>query len=304
MQEEGIMPNQIVLTSAMEACAEAGQYKEALAVMERMVATGMQPDITMVNSAIKACSLAGTMEDAEGLAMSLREFGTMDLFTYHTLMMGHTKLGRHQRVLQLYDEAVVSSAKLDGGIYSLAMLAALNCGMYQLVPRIANRARSESVPLTEASYTILIQALAEAGGSDQAVQCLDQMETEGLQPNVITYAAAMAACKHRPQVVITLLERMEQAQVPPNTILLTTAIDSLAREGYADRALSILASMEQNGPEPNIYTYNTVRYSETNISSNTHHCLFSPHPLLTSPRLTSPIVFYPYYLPLMCLMII
>ena len=206
--------------------------------------------------------------------------------------------------MQLYDEAVVSSAKLDGGIYSLAMLAALNCGMYQLVPRIANRARSESVPLTEATYTILIQALAEAGGSDQAVQCLDQMETEGLQPNVITYAAAMAACKHRPQVVITLLERMEQAQVPPNTILLTTAIDSLAREGYADRALSILASMEQNGPEPNIYTYNTVRYSETNISSNTHHCLFSPHPLLTSPRLTSPIVFYPYYLPLMCLMII
>ena len=262
MQEEGIVPNQIVLTSAMEACAEAGQYKEALAVMERMVATGMQPDITMVNSAIKACSLAGTMEDAEGLAMSLREFGTMDLFTYHTLMMGHTKLGRHQRVLQLYDEAVASSAKLDGGIYSLAMLAGLNCGMYQLVPRIANRARSEGVPLTEASYTILIQALAEAGGSEQAVQCLDQMETEGLQPNVITYAAAMAACKHRPQVVISLLERMEQAQVSPNTILLTTAIDSLAREGYADRALSILASMEQNGPEPNIYTYNTVCYFE------------------------------------------
>ena len=80
------------------------------------------------------------------------------------------------------------------------MLSALNAGMYPLVPRIANRARSEGVKLTEASYTILIQALAEAGGSDQAVQCLDQLVSEGLRPNVITYAAEMAAVRHRPQV--------------------------------------------------------------------------------------------------------
>lgn len=33
----------------------------------------------------------------------------------------------------------------------------LHTGMYQLVPRIAARARSEGVLLTEASYTILIR---------------------------------------------------------------------------------------------------------------------------------------------------
>ncbi len=46
---------------------------------------------------------------------------------------------------------------MDGGVYSLAMLSALNCGLYQEVPRIADRARREGVSLTEASYTILIQ---------------------------------------------------------------------------------------------------------------------------------------------------
>jgi pentatricopeptide repeat protein len=87
-------------------------------------------------------------------------------------------------VLSLYEEALQSNAQLDGGIYSLAMLAALNCGLYQQVPRIAEKARSEGVPLTEASYTILIQALGEAGGADQAVDCLDTMISEGLKPNV------------------------------------------------------------------------------------------------------------------------
>jgi pentatricopeptide repeat protein len=52
------------------------------------------------------------------------------------------------------------------------------------VPRIADKARSEGIQLTEASYTILMQALGEAGGADQAVACLDTMVCEGLQPNV------------------------------------------------------------------------------------------------------------------------
>ena len=162
----------------------SGNYKEALLVMDRMKKNGMKPDLTMVNAAIKACCLGGAMDDAEDLAGTLREYNAMDLFTYHTLMMGNTKLGRHQRVLVLYDEAQGSGAQLDGGIYSLAMLASLNCGLYHQVPRIADKARSEGISLTEASYTILIQALGEAGGGDQAVACLDLMAQEGLKPNV------------------------------------------------------------------------------------------------------------------------
>lgn len=260
MEEHGIAPNQIVFTSAMEACAESGQYKEATGVMDRMISLGMKPDLTMVNAAIKACSLAGAMDDAETLAQTLREYGAMDVFTYHTLMMGNTKLARHHNVLSLYEEALTSSAQLDGGVYSLAMLAALNSGLYQQVPRIAERARNEDVALTEASYTILIQALAEAGASNEAVLCLDTMISEGLTPNVISYAAAMAASRDKPTVVIDLLDRMRTANVLPNTVVLTSAINSLARAGgeFTYKAYAILQDMEAHGPEPNIYTYNTV----------------------------------------------
>jgi pentatricopeptide repeat protein len=234
------------------------------------------------------------MEEADALAASLREYGSMDLHTYHTLMMGNTKLGRHQRVLVLYNEALDSSARLDGGIYSLAMLGALNCQLFQQVrppppshippphlfadmipsyplilassqtfpqvPRIADKARAGGVQLTEARYTILIQAYAELGGIDQAVQCLDLMQSEGLRPNVITYAAAMAACRDRPTAVVQLLARMHSEAVTPNTIVLTSAINALARGGgeYTDRAYALMLDMEQNGPEPNIYTYNSI----------------------------------------------
>lgn len=117
MTKRGVRSNQIVISSAMEACAESGQHKEALSLLDRIETLGLKPDITMINTAIKACSIAGAMDEAEALAQSLRDYGSMDLFTYHTLMMGNTKLGRYQRVLSLYEEAKESSAVLDGGSY-------------------------------------------------------------------------------------------------------------------------------------------------------------------------------------------
>eukprot|EP00607_Mallomonas_marina_P005775 CAMPEP_0182437520 /NCGR_PEP_ID=MMETSP1167-20130531/85101_1 /TAXON_ID=2988 /ORGANISM="Mallomonas Sp, Strain CCMP3275" /LENGTH=399 /DNA_ID=CAMNT_0024630465 /DNA_START=774 /DNA_END=1970 /DNA_ORIENTATION=- len=245
----------------MEACAECGQYKEALKIMRRMRDTGIQPDLTMVNSAIKACCLGGAMEEAEQFAESLSSLHmTKDLFTYHTLMMGHTKLGRNHRVLGLYEEALYSGTQLDGGIYSLAMLAALNSQQYTMVPRIAESARIVSVTLTEAAYTILMQAYGEMGAAEQAISCLDEMIRDGLKPNVISYAAAMSACKLYPEKVLSLLERAKQNNITPNTVFLTSAMDSLARVGgrYSDIAISMLKHMESTGPEPNIFTYNTI----------------------------------------------
>ena len=57
------------------------------------------------------------------------------------------------------------------------------------------------------------------------------MKNEGLKPNVITYAAVMAACKDKPAVVLDLLQRMKDDGIEPNTIVLTSAINSLARGG-------------------------------------------------------------------------
>jgi hypothetical protein len=106
-------------------------------------------------------------------------------------------------------------------------------------------------------------------GGDQAVACLDDMASEGLEPNVISYAAAMAASKDKPDVVLGLLERMNAKNVKANTVVLTTAINALAREGgkYTDIAYKFLQDMEKYGPEPNIYTYNTVTRAFAEVTS-------------------------------------
>ena len=53
----------------------------------------------------------------------------------------------------------------------------------------------------------------------------------GLKPNVISYAVAMAAATDRPEVAMSLLERMAAEGLQPNTVVLTTAINALAKGG-------------------------------------------------------------------------
>ena len=145
--------------------------------------------------------------------------------------------------------------------------------------------------LTEASYTILIQALSDAGACNEAVKCLDTMESEGLTPNVISYAAAMAASRDKPDMVVELLDRMKKANVTPNTVLLTSAINSLAREGgnYTYKAYAILQDMEERGPEPNIYTYNTVTRAFAEAGSCPRHSIYlSVSKTANSARTASP----------------
>ena len=70
----------------------------------------------------------------------------------------------------------------------------------------------------------------------------------------------MAACREKPTVVLDLLERMKRQKIEMNTVVCTTAINAFARAGgeYTDVAYKMLVAMEKDGPEPNIYTYNTV----------------------------------------------
>jgi hypothetical protein len=64
--------------------------------------------------------------------------------------------------------------QLDGGVFSLAMLAAQHSQQPSLVSAIAAQARAVGVRLTEASYTVLIQvtAFVYATRSTCSMQCL------------------------------------------------------------------------------------------------------------------------------------
>jgi pentatricopeptide repeat protein len=52
-------PDRRAFNVAMRACAQAGEWEEALAVLSNMTHRGVQPDQYSYNTAINACARAG-----------------------------------------------------------------------------------------------------------------------------------------------------------------------------------------------------------------------------------------------------
>ena len=85
------------------------------------------------------------------------------------------------------------------------------------------------------------------------------METLGVEPDVITYSAAISACEkgRQSEMALELLERMKRAGIPPTVITYNAAISACEKGRQWKRALELLDEMKASGRvEPDVITYN------------------------------------------------
>lgn len=91
-------------------------------------------------------------------------------------------------------------------------------------------------------------------------------DTQGLQPNTITYSAVISACSSagRWQEAEQLFERMLAETVPdcqPNTITYSSLISACERGGRLDRALDWFERMKSAGVQADLITFRLVAVS-------------------------------------------
>ena len=86
------------------------------------------------------------------------------------------------------------------------------------------------------------------------------MEVRGVQPNEISYSAAISACEKGQQWerALGLLAQMEEHGVQPNVISYSAAISACEKGQQWERALALLAQMEARGLELGVATFTAV----------------------------------------------
>ena len=74
------------------------------------------------------------------------------------------------------------------------------------------------------------------------------MEGRGIQPNVISYNAAISACEKGGQheKAVELLREMEGRGIQPNVISYNAVISACEKGGQHEKALELLREMEES----------------------------------------------------------
>ncbi|KAF8696280.1 hypothetical protein HU200_037184 [Digitaria exilis] len=204
--------------------AQAGEYKEALALFHELRRGGMVPDDLTMVSIVPACCALGDI----GLAEQL-----------------------HKCILQCQ-----RSGRLDVTLSNALVDMYAKCGRTDLARRMFDRMPVRDV----SSWTSMITALATHGEEQGALDMFVNMQREEVPPNRVTMLAVLSACAHGGLVDrgLGLLKEMEDGdiKVVPTIEHYGCMVDMLGRVGRVDEARALV---EQRMPmEANVVIWGTL----------------------------------------------
>ncbi|KAK0163369.1 hypothetical protein PV327_007057 [Microctonus hyperodae] len=131
---------------------------------------------------------------------------------------------------------------------------------------IIDIARREKIPLNIDFFNMLIKKRCLRHDDKNAKKVLDEIQREGLIPNIITWGVLAIGCRTYEEA-IALIEGMEATGHPLNTIVATTLIGNACSKNHFVFVLDIMQRMYDNRVKPTEVTYKVLDQFQTKISN-------------------------------------
>lgn len=280
MRSLSIKPDVVTFNALISACASAGRWKDSMSLLQQCQREpGVDPDIITYTNAMRACARARKYKDAIELLEVLQDLGLKpDVYAYTAAIDACAKGKMWRKALDILDEMRTRGVQPSEVTYSVAITACGNGGQWQRALELLNQMRMKGMPINVITYSSTISALAKAarrnlkgtvGGegsadelSTKALDLLEQMKKEGVEPDAYSYSGAISACASagRWQEALDLMSQMKKGgpKTRPNRITYTAAISACGRAGEWEHALRLFDEMRNDGLQADRISYNAV----------------------------------------------
>ncbi|CAK9856717.1 unnamed protein product, partial [Sphagnum jensenii] len=145
-------------TAMISACAQHGLGKEAISLFWQMEQEGVKPDKVTFNTVLNACASLAVLDKGRQVHACIIEAGfERDVFVGNALVDMYSKAGSLEDARQAFD----------------------NISLRDVV-----------------SWSTMILAYAQHGHGQEALQLFEQMQEEGVKPDLITFMGVLSACSN------------------------------------------------------------------------------------------------------------
>ncbi|KAI5058862.1 hypothetical protein GOP47_0027032 [Adiantum capillus-veneris] len=192
-------------TALIAGYSDHGHGEEAIACFEKMQKSGINPEAATVVCILKACSSMVDPEKCSKILVEIERHGWLE------------------------KDLVVGSTAID--MYA-------KCGLLDKAQQVFDKLRVRDV----VSWTSLISGYAEHGFEAEALKCMEQMQLEGICPNVITYVCSLKGHngKEVSEEASKLHADIKRHGLEKNLVVANTLISMYAKCGLFSIARKIL----------------------------------------------------------------
>lgn len=281
--------NKFTISGLLQAHAARGDYLSALRVLAAMegdaeVSIGgkmtrswsgkgdpfnMLPDTRAYNIALASAANRGTKE---GLDAAVSIFESMpdpslsnpplgkpakNLVTFNTMINAYAKFGHYEEAFAVFKSLKKSNLQPDRVTYTALIKTSIKSGSIEKALDILDDMKWVGIKPDIVSYNNIIEALCNANRLYEAKDLINEMETRHVSPDSMTYGLLMKGLlkANKPGPCLTFFESAcsdeRTAALTENVQLYTTAISAAAALGDHERALDLVARMNQAGVRPN-----------------------------------------------------
>ena len=226
-------------TSAICGCEYAGEWQQALKLLERMRSTGVEPNEVTLTAVIGACATATAK-----IVQQQPQQSSSSSSSSSSSGKGRKK-----------EKAPPKPAPY---VKAMQLLKVLRKDPTVVKPNIQ-------------VYNAAIRACAEATDVDMALELLDDLRKDGLQPTLVTYGTLMTAAERVASTdvasrIFSFLR--DEDGLEPNEVIYGAAISCCRKAGEPERALLLLKKMIKEGLQPNTGVFNTVLMAQSETSAS------------------------------------
>ncbi|CAM6013903.1 unnamed protein product [Sphagnum balticum] len=258
--DPNVSPNEVTYTTAIAACVRLNLMDEAHSILREMRLRKVPANIVTYNILLSGYCRSRNMEKAYSLVADMKLAGiSLDVVSYNTLINGCIKSGDNVAALAHFQQMREGGIAPSEVSYTTLMKAFGQNGQPRLVHQVFEemqadpRMRPDSV-----AWNVLIDSICQSDRMADAKSAFKRMKEARLHPTVVTYTMlvkgfARAGMWGEALVLWNEIKERTEAKIgsgleplQPDEVLLDCLVDTCVRAGYFQRALEIVACMEDN----------------------------------------------------------
>lgn len=189
LRQEGMRPNEVSLTGALSACAQAGAFEFGRILHGFVEKSGFLQIVSVSNALIDTYSKCGNLDMARLIFDNMLE---RSVVSWTAMITGLAMHGYGEEAIRLFNEMEESNIKPDGITFISILYACSHAGLVDLgcsyFSRMVNIYGIE--PVIE-HYGCIVDLYGRAGKLQQAFDFVSQMP---VSPNDIVWRTLLGAC--------------------------------------------------------------------------------------------------------------